>query len=201
MSYKFNPYYAKTRSDFYSEHLFPKDPKRYLDFHTECNSFISTSKVITFKNLHFGESYEKVIASLGQPRFKIENAYSDFAIKVIFYKEEINELRVISQLHFFEGKFFYANYSILNWTNKDLLNYKGIVLKKYAHENDCPVLDQDKITGLSDERNNLLLIFSDIFLHFTYYSNNTFIQDQLKKIEETEFQKKLVKQQIAYDFF
>lgn len=207
MAYNNTAYYARTRKDFYMEHLFPKDPKRYCDFEMGRENFINASKTVSFKNITFGENESNIIKTIGAPRFVIEKPYPLFPVKVLFYQEQLNNLRVVSQLHFFEGRFFYACYSILNWTNADLVNYKEIILNKYSDrkngtkEKPNKEIDQERVTTLIDEKNNHLIITADVYLHFTYYSAKNEIANHLQSIQIAEAKKKLKQQQIAHDYF
>lgn len=207
MTYKNSSYYARTRKDFYNEHLFPKDFKRYCDFEKGREKLIKATKTISFKNIPFGENESKVIKTIGEPRFVIAKPYALFPIKVLFYREQLNSLQIVSQLHFFEDRFFYACYSVLNWTNEDLINYKEIIINKYSDgtagtkQKTNKEIDQEKVTTLIDEKNNQLIINSDVYLQFIYYSSQNEIANHLYSIQIAQANKKLKQQQIAHDYF
>lgn len=205
MKVNYRNFYLKTRNDYYEECLFPQDPKRFQDFICNEDNSITTSKKITFRDIPFLENEKNVISLFGKPRYIMENPYPPLPVKVIFYKEEIENIPVITQMHFFENKFFYAGYSFRRWTTKDLSFFKEIIFNKYTDKSDFKMLgetgDALKSNRIMDNNNNGLIIIPEVHLHFIYFSENIEIAKILQNVHMNEEESKMLKQKNAGKYF
>lgn len=203
MNYIYNNFYLKSRNDYYGEVLFPKDPNKYQNFICNKENSIITSKTIVFRNITFGDDEKSVISSFGKPRFVLQNPYPLLPVKVIFYKEKIENFSVITQMHFFENKFFYACYTFRRWTNKDLSFFKEIIFNKYIEKDDIfgEAEDSSKLNRIIDNNSNCLIILPDVHLHFVYFLENIEIAKTLQNVQMNEENSNILKQKFASNYF
>lgn len=184
-------YDNNNRDEYYEQFTFPKTIMQLQQWQRDIGDepVFKTNGPVRFRNIDFGSSKKIVYQKNGKPRFlRLNGMLGEKKHEIAFYKELLNDHKLISQLHFFDDLFFYGCH-----TFRYLPREKFSMVKKMLAEKYC--LETDGIGNANvfvDEFNNQIRLVDNVFLNLVYLSGDekfkTLIEEFAK--EYTSLKKK-----------
>ncbi len=148
-------------------------------------------------NIPFDTSYAEALKIAGNPIYLIDNTTKILTCKVIFYKKKIGDIKLTTQLHFFEDSLFLVKTDFSNTHSSESIHTKiaKLTVKKYA-EIDINIAPGIQFFHLQDENKSLLTIdLSSVNPSIIYVSGNQELTKKIldiihvKKVERTSKEK------------
>lgn len=158
-----NSYDSLGRNEYYERVIFPERISLFSDIWKSEKKMIPKDLSVAFRGLSFGSGPDAVAGVLGQPRFAIEN--HGMSSLIYFYKERINNHRIITQIHFWGKEFFYAGYTFRDETDSERKLIKKILFEKYAVINNDLAHVQDH---LEDRDGNIISVHDSVNFNIVY---------------------------------
>lgn len=193
-------YDSVDRREYYQRVIFPERISFFGDIWSSDKKLIINELPIIFRGMAFGIDPDGVVAVLGKPRFVIENY--GLSSLIYFYKEKINNHRIVTQVHFRGNEFFYACYTFRDELDAERKIIKSVLLDKYGlagsnlPEGQCHLVDQSgNCIGIHDSVNfNILYLWGADKIKDAVSVNAyslLFGKDRAKKNEQDELRSKL----------
>ena len=167
----YNGYDSLDREEYYGRLVFPQHPSFFNQVFQSLNTSLTVGRAVTFRQLSFGDRPAVAVRELGVPRHVIEN--QGMSSEILFYKEKINDLRVITQLHFYRDELFCASYTFRHENNESRLAIKRMLFEKYAGPDGVAL---EGHLSLTDGFGNSINIVDSVFLHILYLWGDEKIQ-------------------------
>jgi len=123
-------------------------------------------------DIEFGISQKKMLRICGRPNHKIDNELRLSGCKVFFYKKRIGDIKLSTQLHFFQDSLFLAKTEFSGRSSNEVLKEKifNLTLKKYV-ETEKHLFEET--LRLEDYKNNILLMdMKNVCPSITYLSGD-----------------------------
>jgi hypothetical protein len=185
----FNP--IGRRNDYYNR-IFNQynDIATYLSLYKKCtsDSWLKTEVEIGFsRSLKFDCTIDDVKKKLQKPNYHMRNN-KDFKIDILLYRTLIGNYKVKCQLHFFENKLFFFNYTF-PYLNKSANNeIISLLQKKYISES-VNYLGQNII----DNFNSCMQISNNVELTINYVSLNCDFFNTIKLLSQVAEEQRIRK--------
>lgn len=195
-----NSYDSVDRIEYYQRFVFPERMSLFSDIWKSSKSLMPENTEVVFRTIKFGSEPEAVAAILGKPRFVIEN--HGLSSLIYFYKEQVNNHRMITQIHFWGKEFFYAGYTFRDESDTERKKIKDVLFDKYAVPGSSHLERQEH---LEDKQGNIISLQDSVNFNIIYlwghekiknaFSQNTyslrFGKETEKKREFEELRSKL----------
>ncbi len=184
---------------YYDEKLMEhyKDLSEYFRIITliESKTSLKTNEIIAITEKQIFNPIKKkaIIKKYKQPHFKYKIQKKNLKIEIYLYKMYLGGYRVKLEIHMYENKLFYYNYTFRsNITNQQKQEIIKIIQDKYLQ--DC-LLDESK-QNIIDENQTILQIENSLELKIHYMNamdNVVQVMNIYKKYQEKEKYKNLWK--------
>lgn len=154
----------------------------------EAKTVLKTNEVIAiFEKIIFDKITKKtILKKYGKPQFKYKIQEKYLQIEILFYKINIGGYRVKLELHMYERKLFYYNYTFTNnLNNQQRQEIIKIIQEKYSQDSLFDASKQDII----DENHTQIHIENSLELkiHYLNTMNNAVqVMSIYKKNQENE---------------
>ncbi|MBI2966272.1 MAG: hypothetical protein HYY40_00460 [Bacteroidetes bacterium] len=162
-------HYHTTHQEYYSRFIFPNDPDYFRGLLQRAGECPLTSCEIKFRNLHFGTGKKEITREIGKPRFEIERGSQGFKYHILFYKDNIKNIRFLLQLHLINDEFFFGcnTFKNLEYTKFGLV--KSALFQKYT---DIVNTGAGTQHSLADGRGNLIYFEENVLLRICYITGD-----------------------------
>ncbi len=166
-----------------------------LNTSIDASDYISSKRTFKPFGLTFDTSYSSSLKICGKPNYSIDNSVRIETCKVLFYKKRIGNIKLTTQLHFFEEKLFLAKTDFSNTQSNESIHERiaKLALKKYA---DIDLVSTKPKVILRDENNSELTIdLLSVHPSIVYVSGNKEVSEKIlmiinaKKIDRTSKEK------------
>jgi hypothetical protein len=164
---KHNGYYSLGKNEYYDRLIVPKDVSFFKTIMEADKKVLKVDMPAIFRGIKFGSSPEEAMKIFGEPRYVSEN--SGISSLVAFYKEEMSNHRVITQLHFMDNEFFYACYTFRNETEVERKAVKKILFEKYSKLNGDTA---ERYDHLIDTAGNIITVHDSVNFNIVYLWGN-----------------------------
>jgi hypothetical protein len=120
-------------------------------------SAMVSKKIFKPFDVPFETTLSEAIKLCGEPNYSIDNSVRIEGCNVIFYKKKIGNIKLTTQLHFFNDKLFLVKTDFSNTHSNSSIHGKitNLTLKKYL---DSDITTPDKQVIVKDQNNNYLTI-------------------------------------------
>jgi len=162
---KVNTAYSDSRKEYYERRIFPQNVTSFSEY----NDGTFSKSEVNFKGLPWGTLKSNVIRLYGIPRYSYRIKPEDYIYEVIFYKERLENMKTLVQLHFINDYFFYACYTFKENNKNALELVKTNISNKYGgleintHGNKCIYIDANK---------NKIIVTDSVYMHVGYLSGS-----------------------------
>lgn len=195
-----NLYDSVDRREYYQRVIFPERMSIFGDIWKSDKRLIINKASVNFRGLAFGSDPDAVVVILGKPRFVIENY--GLSSLIYFYKERVNNHRIVAQVHFWGNEFFYACYTFRDESDAERKIIKGLLFDKYGmtgsgfSEQQGHLEDKDRnCVSIHDSVNfNIMYLWGADKIKDAVSQNSYslhFGKDRAKKNEQDELRSKL----------
>lgn len=162
----FNP--IGHRNDYYNRIFIQYDDlATYLSLYKKCtsNNWLKTNVEIGFSTaLKFDCTINEVKKILRKPNYHVRNN-KDLKIDILFYRTLIGNYKVKCQMHFFENKLFFFNFTFPYLNKSDNNEIINLLQKKYISES-----DNYAGQNIIDNFNSCMQISNNVELTINYVS-------------------------------
>jgi hypothetical protein len=152
-------------------------------------------------NIPFDITYAEVLKLSGIPNYSIDNTTRMPNSIVIFYKKRIGNIKLTTQLHFFEDKLFLVKTDFSNSHSSESIHVKiaKLTVKKYA-EMDLTIAAGMQLIHLQDENKSRLTIdISSVNPSIIYVSGNYELREKILDFINTRKTERTSKEKLIND--
>ena len=107
--------------------------------------------------------------------------------KVYFYRKNVENYKLIIQLHFIEDIFFYASTKVSSESQVTDKDKQKICATLLSHYPDIPILTNSFEYEFMDIQGNIISTRDHMYLFINYYPNTTAVDKLRKMIEDPDF--------------
>ena len=107
--------------------------------------------------------------------------------KVYFYRKNVENYKLIIQLHFIEDIFFYASTKVSSESQVTDKDKQKICATLLSHYPDIPISTNSFEYEFMDTQGNIVFTRDHIYLYINYYANNTAVDRLRKMVENPDF--------------
>lgn len=160
---KHNGYYSLGKNEYYERMVVPKDVSFFKTISEAEKKVLKVDLPVVFREIQFGSNPEVISKTFGEPRYVLENfGISNF---ILFYKEEISNHKIVTQLHFHKNEFFYACYTFRNESEVERRVIKKMLFEKYSKLNGDTA---ERYDHLVDPNGNRISVHDSVNFNIVY---------------------------------
>lgn len=171
-----NSYDSVDRNEYYQRMIFPERISLFSDIWRSEKIRVPDERSVSFRGLPFGCDPDAVSKALGAPRFAIEN--HGLSSLIFFYKERVNNHRMLTQIHFWGKEFFYAGYTFRDESDPERGIIKKVLFDKYAVVHSAQSGKQDHI---EDQHGNIISVHDSVNFNIIYLWGNDKIKNAVSQ--------------------
>lgn len=171
-----NSYDSVGRTEYYQRMIFPERISLFSDMWNTTKALIPDNIPIIFREVKFGSDPETVAKILGKPRFVIEN--HGLSSLIYFYKERVNNHRMLMQIHFWGKEFFYAGYTFRDENDYERKKIKNVLFDKYSVIGSGQLERQEH---LEDASGNIITVLDNVNFNILYLWGNDKIRNAVSQ--------------------
>jgi len=123
----------------------------------------------------------------GKETFLLDHADKIRGHKVYFYRKNVENYKLIIQLHFIEDIFFYTSTKVSSESQVTDKDKQKICATLLSHYPDIPISTNSFEYEFMDTQGNIISTRDHIYLYINYYANNTAVDKLRKMIENSDF--------------
>lgn len=176
---KINKYLASrseksTRDDFYYSKIYFRRITVFYNVFTikKRDALVSTTaETLNPLGLKFGMSYIDAVRQFNKPSFLYNNKKKEKNHKAVLIRHNINNIKLLVQLQFFNDHLFFIGLDVSRSINKEEEKTKIIntVIEKYLNK---PYQTGDEYPVIEDKKGNFIIINDDINFSICYLAGN-----------------------------
>jgi hypothetical protein len=159
--------YSASRKEYYTRAIFPQNVQAFLQY--DNNVCIPSNRSIKFKKLPWGVTEKEMMRACGSSRYVHNTETRGCKYAIHFYKEKLDNTKVLVQVHFINNRFFYASYTLKESDRKERKLIKTTIINKYGGDNIDSLLDS---LVFKDENNNKAIITDSVYMNLGYFSGD-----------------------------
>ena len=173
-------------STYYRENNIPvvEDLKTVLNKKTNN----TTNNKILYQGLALDKIYPKELEKhFGKETLLLDHTDKIRGHKVYFYRKNVENYKLIIQLHFIEDIFFYASTKVSSESQVTDKDKQKLCATMLSHYPDIPISTASFEYEFMDTQGNIISTRDHMYLFINYYPNTTAVDKLRKMIEDPDF--------------
>jgi hypothetical protein len=195
-----------SRNHFYYHKIyFRRISLLYNTFETKKSAglVVETSEPIMPFGLRFGIQYNSALKRMDKVSFKYDNKNKDHNHKAVLVKQEMQQLKLLIQLQFYNNRLFFVGVDVSRYA-KDDRDKAGIINKVLTKYLSKPYVQSDELPVIEDREGACIIINDDVHLAICYFDGSLTVdaKTHLKRLMQGAINAEPVKQKegLFYSF-